>query len=115
MPALCRRLNYRNIELHPHTAGETVDVRLRLGGTRQVRWLGFIALEEARALRGAKPVKIDVARYSEPGVDWVDVKSGEFIRGCRIGDGVYAITTTSIRIFRASGSTGQTVPSRSAE
>ena len=57
MPALCRRLNYRNIERYPDSTGETVGVRQANGQARQVRWLGFIGLGDARVLQGPEPLR----------------------------------------------------------
>lgn len=102
MPALCRRLNARNIELYPHTRGETVAVKLTSGEVRHVRWIGFIDLEVARAIKQAIPVKLDVTRYSnKPGAwasDWVDLKPGEYVQGCLTVEGVYAVLATGVRI-----------------
>jgi hypothetical protein len=103
MPALCRRLNFRNIELHPDTAGQTVGVYMANGKTRQVRWLGFLPLEQARRLERARAVKLDAARYSDTGFDWIDLAPGEFVQGCLTADGAYAVTMSRIRVVKAGG------------
>ena len=101
MPALCRRLSFRNIEIFDDTAGQTVAVRLRNGEFKQVTWLGFIDRIEARRLRDAVPVKLDAVRFSNAaGVDWVDLRPNEFVQGCLTADGAYAVTETGIRIIR---------------
>ncbi len=101
MPALCRRLNYRNIELHPDTKGETVGVYMANGRSRQVKWLGFVQLDEAKRLDRAKAVKLDVARYSDTGIDWIDLQPGEFVQGCLTSEGAYAVTTPRVRVVTA--------------
>lgn len=69
------------------------------GAIRQVRWLGFLSLDQVRATPDARPVKIDVARYSDTGIDWIDLRPGEFVQGCLVAEGVYAVTTSSVRII----------------
>ena len=101
MPALCRRLNFRNIELHADTTGETVGVYMANGKSRQVKWLGFVQLEKAKRLDRAKAVKLDVARYSDTGFDWIDLSPGEYVQGCLTSEGVYAVTTSRIRVVTA--------------
>jgi hypothetical protein len=102
MPALCRRLNFRNIELHPDSPGQTVGVYMADGRTRQVRWLGFLPLDDAKQLPRAKAVKLDVDRYSDTGVDWVSLRPGEYVQGCLTAEGVYAVTMPQVRIVGAS-------------
>ena len=101
MPALCRRLNFRNIELHPDTAGQTVGVYMANGKARQVKWLGFIDIEEAKQMQGAKAVRLEVQRYSETGIDWTALRPGEFVQGCLTASGVYAVTTPRIRLVQS--------------
>lgn len=101
MPVLCRRLNFRNIELHADSPGQSVGVYMANGKTRQVRWLGFVALEDAKQLPRAKAVRLEVDRYSDTGVDWVRLKPGEFVQGCLTAEGVYAVTTPRVRIVAA--------------
>jgi hypothetical protein len=100
MPALCRRLNYRNIELRDDTVGQTVGVVLTSGGSRQLPWLGFISLEDAKRMNGARAVKIEVTRYSDSGFDWIDLGPGEYVQGCLTDRGVYAVTTEAVRVLR---------------
>lgn len=102
LPALVRRLNYRNIELYRDTRGETIGVYLKNGDVQYVRWLGFISVDEAKALDGARPVKLEVSRYTdEPGigVNWIDVPSDRFVQGCLIESGAFAVTSESVRLL----------------
>ena len=106
MPALCRRLNYRNIELYSTTRGEAVEVRLASGATKLVPWLGFVDREDAKAVPDGKPVKIIAARYSNSNgmaTDWVDMGPDEYVRGCLTKIGVYAVTVTGARIVTRRG------------
>lgn len=103
MPALCRRFNARNIELYPHTRGEDVGVKLTSGEVRYVRWLGFLDVDVARAIKGAKAVKLDVQRYSNNAGgwagDWVDLQPGQFVQGCLTAEGVFGVIATGVRII----------------
>lgn len=102
MPALCRRQNAANVELYPHTRGATVGVKLVSGEVRYVRWIGFIDIEVAKAIKNAKPVKLEVARYSNNAggwaSDWVNLKPGQYVQGCLTVEGVYAVVATGIRV-----------------
>ena len=105
MPALSRRFNARNVELYPHTRGEDVGVKLSSGEVKYVRWIGFIDIEIAKAIKSATPVKLKVSRYSNAagwGSGWVDLKPGEYVQGCLTVEGVYAIVTTGVRVISES-------------
>jgi hypothetical protein len=99
MITLYRRLNYRNIELSINTIGEQVGVLRRDGSVRMVRWLGFIDRSEARALPGAVPVKLVVARVVENGDTAVDVPRGSYVKGCWIESGAFAVIAKTIQII----------------
>ena len=101
MPALVRRFNYRNVELHPDTKGETVGVLLSSGDCRYYPWLGFIDREDALRLQQARPVKLDVCRYCDESTlagAWIDVPEGKYVQGCLTAAGVYALTIAKVRL-----------------
>ncbi|MGI9292634.1 MAG: hypothetical protein ACR2PS_01515 [Pseudomonadales bacterium] len=100
MPSLCWRFNYRNVELHSDTKAESVGVLLRDGESRHQRWLGFIDEEAARRLPDARPVLLDIDRYSdgEYPAPWVNVPEGHFVQGCLIEAGVYAVSRGQVRV-----------------
>ena len=96
---LCRKLNHRNIELHHSTRGESVGVLRRSGEYSFVPWLGFIDRCEAQG-RG-RPVKLLIARVGRPdGIRtvWQDLRPGEYVQGCLVRTGAYAVTDTEVRI-----------------
>ena len=101
MPSLSWRFNARNVELHPHTKGGSVDVLLRNGEYEGAHWLGFIDEESARKIPFARPVLLKVARYSDgdyPITPWVDMPFGHFVQGCLIDAGVYAVTRGQVKV-----------------
>ena len=59
---LCWRLNKRLIVLEDETHGQTIGLVRRDGSTGFVKWLGFADVEYAKSLKGARPVKLVVAR-----------------------------------------------------
>ena len=91
---LNRRLNYRNVLLTDRPGGE-VGYLLPDGERRFVRWLGFIERTAARALDGARPVRLaDITRVGVagwPSHEWREVPPGECVHGCLTGRGVYAV------------------------
>ena len=94
MPALRRKLNHRHIELRAIPTHEHVGVLKRTGGYRFEPWLGFIHTQQAKALEGAKPVRLQVVSYSASyGIDddWQDVPPGQHVQGCLVSHGVYAV------------------------
>jgi len=98
--ALARLLNYRVIELHQGTVGETVPVLKRNGGYKEVQWRGFMTVAAARAAKG-KPVKLRVdrvRRYTSAGHEWEDVPAGKHVQGCVTADGCYAVLAGDIRL-----------------
>lgn len=99
---LCRRLNHRNIELDDDTRGERVGVYRRNGELTFVPWLGFIDRASAKAVRGARPVKLEVARIgvrTARGTDWETLPPGATVQGCLIGRGVYAIVDATVAVL----------------
>ena len=94
MHVIFRKLNHRNIRLDDNTEHETVGVMDRGGRAHQVRWLGFISRAEAK--RGGRPVKLQISR-----VDGVDLLPGQFVQGCLVDRGVYAVIDSSVAIVRS--------------
>lgn len=93
MHTLFRKHNYRNIRLEQETENETVGVLRRNGEAHQVRWLGFITREKARQSAG-KSVKLVVSRVGN-----VDLQSGEYVQGCLVKDGAYALTDSVVAVI----------------
>ena len=106
MPQLVlnRRLNYRNILLTDRPGGE-VGYLLRDGERRFVPWLGFLERGEARALEGAKPVRLaDITRVGVagwPAPQWRDVAPGECVHGCLTSRGAFAIYDAVVALVDA--------------
>lgn len=93
MHILYRKQNYRNIELTKNEQGETVGVLCR-GGKNEMRpWLGLITRSKARQTGGLS-VKLLISR-----VDGYDLKPGEYVQGCLVADGVYAVVDTEVAII----------------
>ncbi len=106
---LCKKLNHRTIELHHTTRGETVGVLQRNGACRYFPWLGFINADDAKALQlkqKARPVKLNICKVGKTGgsgeisTRWRDLKADEFVQGCLVQAGVYAVVTDSVRVIR---------------
>lgn len=93
MHVIYRKQNYKNIELTRDNPGETVGVLRRDGKIEQRRWLGLITRTDARESNG-KSVKLKISR-----VDGYDLKEGEYVQGCLIERGVYAVVDTTITII----------------
>ena len=83
-----RRQNYRNIEL-TRNEPESVGILLKGGGIHYLPWAGVISRQDAK-LRGGKPVKLKVSR-----IDGYDLESGEYLVGCVIEGGAYAVIDTT--------------------
>lgn len=99
MPTLIRKQNYRNIPLEQDTRKEQVGVLLRTGSLKFVLWRGFVDLEHARSLQGAKPVKLAVSAYiptDEIGCPRIDVKPGEYAQGCLLDGVVYGVLVKGV-------------------
>jgi len=92
MHTIYRKQNYRNIRLDDHTEGETVGVLTRDGHTHQIRWLGFIKREDARRSTG-RPVKLVISRVGR-----VDLEQGQYVQGCLVEEGVYAVTDSVVAV-----------------
>lgn len=93
MHTLFRKHNYRNIRLEQDTENETVGVLKRDGKSHQVRWLGFISREKARQAAG-KSVKLVISR-----VECVDLQAGEYVQGCLVREGAYALTDSVVAVI----------------
>ena len=69
-------------------------------------WLGFIERAEARALQGAKPVRLaDITRVGVagwPAPQWREVPPGECVHGCLTSRGVFAIYDAVVALVDAS-------------
>lgn len=101
MLTLVRQINYRNVELHPDTKGESIGVLLSNGDCRYYPWLGFIDREHALRLDRARPVKLVARRYRDErtvGESWIDVPEGRYVQGCLTSEGVYAVTHATVRL-----------------
>ena len=96
MHVLYRKLNFRNIKLVDQRSGEKVGVLRRDGTYEFVPWLGFINRKHAKKSAGM-PVKLKISR-----VDGVDLQPGEFVQGCLVSSGVYAVIDSSVVILRDS-------------
>ncbi len=80
---------------------------LRDGDYKCERWLGFIDEEEARRLhesQGARPVLLKIFRYSHGDYPstWHDVPKDQFVQGCLVGDGVYAVIKKQVKLVNKS-------------
>ena len=100
MALLLRRLNYRNIILDKNNLeAETIGVYRKDGELSYYRFMGFVEREDTALMTGAKPVKLNVASYSEQDsfpADWTPVPNGFAIQGCMIGRGVYAVVENGV-------------------
>ncbi len=106
MTALRARFNYAFRE-YRHTRGDSIGVFLKNGETIYKRWLGFIDVEEARRMNRmgiAVPVRLSVEQYSNEALNfrWEDLRTGQFIQGCLVDEGVYGVTESSVRIVAVS-------------
>lgn len=92
MAILLHNINYRNIPLTAAGENEQVPVRLKTGDYRQVLWLGFISLKEAKASLGT-PVKIRVNSYAVDDFQprWIVLAADRHIQGCLFREGVYGV------------------------
>ena len=97
---LNRRLNTRNILLAQGTRSEHVGYLLADGGRRIVPWLGFIERAKARAMRGARPVRlVDITRIGTVnghGPEWEDLSADSYVHGCLTEWGAYAVYEANV-------------------
>ena len=104
------RVNFGNRILGERSGG-SVDVCLRGGGSSSENWLGFIDRELAAQIEGARPVKIRAAYYANDnvGTQWHEVPNGEYIQGCAVKGGVYAVYESALRLVsgKTTSSTNQ--------
>jgi|GEM_PF-785911 len=73
---------------------ELLPVLTKDGDFERVKWLGFIDLEDAKAMANAKPVKLDIHQYStsvDPMPKWRYMPEGLAVQGCLTNLGVYAV------------------------
>lgn len=66
----------------------------KAGTPRYLRWLGFIDVESAQRLSHAHPVKLEIHAISHTDglfSDWHRLEQGEFVQGCLMRNGVYAV------------------------
>ena len=95
------KLNHRHIQLGNNTRNETVGVRLNTGDYRYVQWLGFISNQDARAIDGATPVRLNAVRIGRIGdinTEWTDLPEGAHVQGCLIAAGAYAVVEGNVRV-----------------
>lgn len=92
MHVISRKLNHRNIRLEHDTEHENVGVMDRDGKVHQLRWLGFITRPDAK--RVGKPVKLQISR-----ADSIDLEPGQFVLGCLVERGVYAVLDSSVAVI----------------
>lgn len=103
MPTLRVPFNFGYRVLNHNTPGR-VEVYRRDGSTEIIPWLGFIDINSAYALKSknqAVPVKIRAASVSsdEPALTFEHLPKGKFVQGCLIESGVFAVTTTQIKVI----------------
>ena len=97
---LNRRLNTRNILLAQGTRGEHVGYLLPNDGRRFVPWLGFIERAKARAMKGARPVRlVDITRIGTANghaQEWQDLTADSYVHGCLMEWGAYAVYEANV-------------------
>lgn len=88
-------LNYKLITLDDNPDGHAFVVT-RSGDRRSTWWLGFIDVDVAGQLPGARPVKVDVNECSYGkeviGRTWSSVPRDKCVQGCLVRNGVYGVT-----------------------
>ena len=99
--ALSRRQNARH-HLLVDEPGSHVAYLLPGGERRFVPWLGFIERAEARALEGAKPVRLaDITRIGigdPPTARWREVSQGHYVHGYLTDEGIYAAYDAAVAV-----------------
>ena len=99
--ALDRRQNARH-HLLVDAPGQHVAYLLPGGERRFVPWLGFIDRAGARALEGARPVRLaDITRVGigdPPTAHWRAVPSGRYVHGCLTDEGAYAVYDATVAV-----------------
>ena len=90
---LYRKLNHRNIRLDSDTVGETVGILCKDASIQYRVWGGFKTRVEAKRIRRALPVLLNISR-----VDGVDLIDGEYVQGCLLDDRVYAVIDSQVAI-----------------
>ena len=103
MPKLVldRRQNARH-HLLVDEPGPHVAYHLPGGERRFVPWLGFIERAEARALEGARPVRLtDIMRIGvgdPPTARWRQVPQEYYVHGCLTDEGAYAVYDVAVAV-----------------
>ncbi len=105
MPTLRAQFNYAFTELTERGEGQSVGVFTKNGQVRTVRWLGFMAVDEARQLRSQNKglaVRLDIKQYSDESyaVTFKDVPKDAFVMGCLTDKGVYGVFEPRVRFMR---------------
>jgi hypothetical protein len=73
---------------------EHLPVLTKSGDFERVPWRGFIDIDDALKIVGAKPVKLDIYQYSTSvGAipKWRNLPGGMAVQGCLTSLGVYAV------------------------
>lgn len=87
--AVFKTISEANTPRHEH-----LPVLTKRGDFERVPWRGFIDLEDAVKIEGAKPVKLDIYQYSTSVAampKWRTVAEGMAVQGCLTNLGVYAV------------------------
>ena len=86
------RFNYKVIEVHTGS-NESLPVLLKNKERSFHKFLGFIDIEEARASKQAKPVKmVSIEAYlNEPCGNAEFFPIGSLIQGCILNNGLYCV------------------------
>lgn len=102
--AISRRINAKHVAITDESSAETIGVMRKDGSFGYVKWLGFIDTFEAKNLLGARAVKLEVARIGVRkglGNQWKDLSEGEYVMGCLISEGAYAVADVNLRTIKA--------------
>lgn len=96
MHTLIRKMNAKNIVLDEDSAdgGESVGIATKDDKPHFARWLGFLSRADSKR-SGGRSVKLEISR-----VDGVDLEPGEYVQGCLVDAGVYAVFDTIVAIKR---------------
>ncbi|WP_320838157.1 hypothetical protein [Zhongshania sp.] len=85
---------FKSISENSAPSHEHLPVLTKTGDFERMPWRGFIDLEDALKIEGAKPVKLDVYQYSTSVAatpKWQNVTEGMAVQGCLTSLGVYAV------------------------
>ncbi len=106
MAILRRRFNYAWQTFERSGVGGDIPVFLRCGKTVNVRWLGFIDVNHARCIPNARPVRLLVDMFTDldSPLEWRTLSPGEFVQGCLVADGVFAVVETKVKLVHTDDS-----------